>query len=246
LITYGHRPRFTFAGRAAGGGRLDDTKRPPVAVRGAPRRGRITSITNTLGGNSWTTSESYNDANQLLTESYLGGSLNGLSVNSTYNGYLQRDTVNIKNGATQLQGATYGYDLAGRLQSVTDSPYSAIYTYQPNSALIQNLAFTNASAVGTVTSRTYDRLNRLLAISSKAYGTSATNLPSSYSYLYNAANQRTRLTLGDGSYWVYRYDPLGQVTSGKRYWGDGAPMAGQQFQYGFDDIVKGSVLRIDK
>jgi hypothetical protein len=39
LITYAHRPRFTFAGRAAGGGRHDDTKRPPVAARCAPRRG---------------------------------------------------------------------------------------------------------------------------------------------------------------------------------------------------------------
>jgi len=35
---------------------------------------------------------------------------------------------------------------------------------------------------------------------------------------------------------MYTYDGLGQVTSGKRYWNDGTPVAGQQFQYGFDDI----------
>lgn len=45
-----------------------------------------------------------------------------------------------------------------------------------------------------------------------------------------------RTTLADGSYWVYQYDKLGQVTSGKRYWSDGTPVAGQQFEYGFDDI----------
>jgi RHS repeat-associated protein len=42
--------------------------------------------------------------------------------------------------------------------------------------------------------------------------------------------------LGEGSYWIYPYDKLGQVISGKRYWSDGTPVAGQQFEYGFDDI----------
>ena len=40
----------------------------------------------------------------------------------------------------------------------------------------------------------------------------------------------------NGSYWIYQYDTLGQVTSGKRFWADGTPVAGQQFEYGFDDI----------
>jgi YD repeat-containing protein len=56
-------------------------------------------------------------------------------------------------------------------------------------------------------------------------------------YVYNAANQRTHQTLlADGSTWVYDYDSLGQVKSGKRYWADGTLVAGQQFEYGFDDI----------
>jgi len=38
------------------------------------------------------------------------------------------------------------------------------------------------------------------------------------------------------SYWVYEYDVLGQVKSGKRYWYGGTPVAGQQFEYEFDDI----------
>ena len=44
------------------------------------------------------------------------------------------------------------------------------------------------------------------------------------------------MTLADGSYWLYRYDSLGQVTSGKHYWSNGSPIPGQQFEYGFDDI----------
>ena len=38
------------------------------------------------------------------------------------------------------------------------------------------------------------------------------------------------------SRWAFSYDTLGQVTSGKRYWSDGTNVAGQQFEYLFDDI----------
>jgi RHS repeat-associated protein len=58
----------------------------------------------------------------------------------------------------------------------------------------------------------------------------------SYSYLYNNANQRVRARLADGSYWVYTYDSLGQVIGGNKYWPDDTPVAGQQFQYAFDNI----------
>ncbi len=60
--------------------------------------------------------------------------------------------------------------------------------------------------------------------------------PDGYTYQYNLANQRTRADLADGSYWVYQYDSLGQVVSGKRYWNDGTLMDGQNFDYKFDDI----------
>ncbi len=77
-----------------------------------------------------------------------------------------------------------------------------------------------------VTTKQYDLLNRLTNSSSSV----------TFVYAYNSANQRTRATLADGSYWVYTYDSLGQVISGKRYWSDGTPVAGQQFEYTFDDI----------
>ncbi len=82
--------------------------------------------------------------------------------------------------------------------------------------------------------RQYDLLNRLTVISSLPAG--AEQLPVGFVYQYNDANQRTRATLQDGSYWVYEYDTLGQVISAKRYWMDGSPVPGQQFDYGFDDI----------
>ena len=51
------------------------------------------------------------------------------------------------------------------------------------------------------------------------------------------------MTLADGSLWVYQYDSLGQVKSGKRYWSDWTPVAGQQFEYTLDDIGNRSESR---
>ncbi len=53
---------------------------------------------------------------------------------------------------------------------------------------------------------------------------------------WSAANQRIGRTDADGSYWRYEYDALGQVRSGRKYWSDGTLVAGQQFEYGHDDI----------
>ena len=68
------------------------------------------------------------------------------------------------------------------------------------------------------TTKQYDYLNRLTAINS-AIGSSSIG----YSYAYNSANQRTRSTLADGSYWVYTYDSLGQVVSGHKFFADARP-----------------------
>jgi hypothetical protein len=40
----------------------------------------------------------------------------------------------------------------------------------------------------------------------------------------------------DGSYWLYGYDALGQLTSAVKYFWDGTPYAGQQFGFAFDTI----------
>ena len=82
------------------------------------------------------------------------------------------------------------------------------------------------------TTKAYDNLNRLTSISSAAGST----VLDSHGYGYNSANQRTSVTNVDGSYFVYQYDSLGQVTSGTKYWSDGSVVAGQQFGYGFDTI----------
>jgi len=124
--------------------------------------------------------------------------------------------------------ATAGYDAAGRLAALSDgNNNSATYSYVANSPLVDHIAFTNsAGARAMTTSNTYDYLNCLTGKSSVL----------NFNYQYNAASQRTRVTLADGSYWVYGYDTLGQLTSGVKYFWDGTPYAGQQFGYAFDSI----------
>jgi YD repeat-containing protein len=80
--------------------------------------------------------------------------------------------------------------------------------------------------------RQHDKLGRLL----KMANTPQNGLAVNHEYQYNDANQRVRSVQADGSYWLYEYDSLGQVKSGKKYWNDHTPVAGQQFEYGHDDI----------
>ncbi|MBI2927423.1 MAG: RHS repeat-associated core domain-containing protein [Verrucomicrobia bacterium] len=194
------------------------------------RRGRQ----GTVACNGITTTLSYNDANQLLSEAYAGGTLAGLSVVNTYDTYLRRTQLQPKNGSTALMTNTFGYDTASRLQTVTDNSYSATYTYLANSPLVSQIAYKNHITARMTTTKDYDKLNRLQAMSSAP--SSSSSLPLTYAYQYNDANQRTRMTLTDGSFWIYTYDALGQVVSGKRYWSDGTAVPGQQNEYTFDDI----------
>jgi len=111
--------------------------------------------------------------------------------------------------------------------------HRATYDYLDHSPLVGQITFdTNGTTVMTTTNG-YDHLNRLTNTASLG-GTGSTR--SQFDYQYNPASQRPRVTHLDGSYWVYGYDSMGQVTSGRKYWSDGTPVAGQQFDYAFDDI----------
>jgi YD repeat-containing protein len=192
------------------------------------RRGQQQNVTR--GSDSWKLF--YTAAGQLLSETGTAGTVNGLRVTNAFDAYLRRTSVGSANGATTLTAHDYGYDTAGRLSSAADGTFSATYSYLANSRLVSEIEFTSNSIVKLTTTKTYDNLNRLSSISSAPSAASAL----SYTYSYNDANQRTRVNLADGSFWIYEYDALGQVKSGKRYWSDWTPVAGQQFEYGFDDI----------
>jgi len=172
------------------------------------------------------------DANQLLSESYSGGTLNGLTVTSGYDSLLRRNSLSLNTQPSTLNHS-FGYDSqSGRLESVSDGTHSATYSYLANSPLVSQITYKQSTTTRMTTTKQYDKLNRLLSINSVSSVSSVAN----FQYQYNSANQRYRVTLADGSYWFYEYDSLGQLRSGKKFWSDGTPVAGQQFEYSHDDI----------
>ncbi len=200
------------------------TDTTPDVVNSYDRRGRMT---NTLQGSTSLT-KVYNDAGNLLRESYAGGPLSGVGVTNMFDQLLRRTNV-----TTVGSRSLYGYDEASRLASVSDGTNSATYSFLANSPLVEQITFaTNGTTVMTTT-KGYDFLNRLTNTVTLDVGLQPLD---SHAYAYNSASQRTSVTNVDGSYWVYSYDSMGQVTSGKKYWSDGSTVAGQQFDYTFDDI----------
>ena len=132
---------------------------------------------------------------------------------------------------------TVSWDFERGLESVGDffaTPPDSGVTRLANSPLVKQIAFQRSGATRMTTTKQYDYVNRLTAISSTGGSVSAGSV--SFNYAYNAANQRVRAAQIDGSYWVYGYDALGQVVSANKYWSDGTPVAGQQFDYVFDTI----------
>ena len=182
---------------------------------------------------SATTTRSYDESGNLLGEAYGGGTLNGFFVTNQFDQFLRRTNASAWNGtSTRFVNAVYTFDQGGRLHSASDGTNSATYVYLANSPLVSQVLFTNGTAQRMSTTFQFDFLNRFTSIS---------NIPSSaaamvFNYGYNSANQRTAVTNVDGSRWAWGYDPLGQVSSGNKYWSDGSYVAGQQFQYSFDDI----------
>jgi len=199
-------------------------------TNGYDRLGRKSAV---LCG-STTTAFTYNLANDVTSESYSGGILNGLMVTNQYDSDLRRTSMALWNGSGAMTQTAYTYDNASRLASVSDGTDSAAYSYLANSPLIGQITFKRGGTTEMTTTKQYDFLNRLATIASTGGASSAS--PISFNYNYNNANERTMVREGNWTYWRYGYDALGQVTSGKRYWNDQTLVAGQQFGYEFDDI----------
>jgi RHS repeat-associated protein len=205
-----------------------DPQNTPAVAYTYDRRGRRGSAAMASG---MSIAYNYNDADLSIGESYTGSPLGGLSTSIVYDNSLRRSTFSTA-GLSPTLSYSYGYDTAGRIQSVSSGAYAATYSYLPNSRLVGYITFNNGANAPLSTVRQYDNLNRLQS----AVSTPSADQPASFTYQNNMANQRTRVTLQDGCYWFYQYDSLGQVKSGKKYWPDGTPVAGQQFEYAHDDI----------
>ena len=188
-------------------------------------------LTATSGTN--TTTFLYNNADLLISESFTAGFLNTYAVSNSYDALFRRSKNYLVAAGSVISSSTNSYDAASRLATVTDGTIAtAVYSYLANSPLISQIVLQKGSTPKLTNSYAYDLLNRITQVSAKPSSDSAMI----FDYAYNLANQRTSVTNLDSSRWAYSYDALGQVRSGKRYWSDGTIVAGQQYEYGFDDI----------
>ena len=192
------------------------------------RLGRQISIANGTATANYT----LNDAGQVLTEAYTGGPQNGWAVTNGYDALLRRTNLVTLYGGVRQTVATNNYDAASRMGTISDGTNSATYSFLANSPLVSQIVFQNNGATRMTTTKTYDYLNRLTQIAS----TPSASPVISFAYAYNNANQRTSVTNADGTYWLYGYDALAQVTSGVKYFNNGVPVPGEQFGYAFDNI----------
>jgi RHS repeat-associated protein len=196
---------------------------PPV-IYALDRLGRIVTVTDATG----TRTNVYADDGSLLTESIPGGAVSPGTVTRTYDAIGRETNFSLSIGGSQSFATAYSRDNAGRISTVSDGTRTGTYTYGLDSTTWTNLSF--GSALNT--SRTFDGLNRLATI----VNISPSGTVYSATYSLNQANQRTTNSLADGGKWVYTYDSLGQVVSGKKYFSDGTPVQGAQFEYSFDAI----------
>jgi RHS repeat-associated protein len=192
------------------------------------RLGRRTNIIDGAGSRFL----SYAESGQLLLETNASGPLSKMSTSYGYDALRRQTTISIRSNTATVFTHSYTWDSVSRLTNVSDGTYNAAYEYVANSPLVSQISFRSNSAVRMTTTKKYDYLSRLREISSVPSASS----PVRFAYQYNDANQRILRTDSDASYWSYDYDSLGQVISGKHSWDDATPVAGQQFEYAYDDI----------
>lgn len=186
------------------------------------RAGRPT----TIGDASGVRHLAYHASGRLQDETYLTGLLNGLAVTRSF------DALHRLAGLTPA-GVTYAYDDAARLSTVSAGSGTISYAYYANSPLVRTVTCRQIGAERLVTTRTYDLLDRLSAID---HSLPAAGSALQHRYTYNTANQRTRVTREDGSYWSHEYDALGQVVSDRKYLAGDVAAAGLEHAWTYDDI----------
>jgi RHS repeat-associated protein len=195
----------------------------PAVSLAYDRSGRPQAMTDAAG----TRTLVYHASGQLDTETYSAGLLNGYALDRDYDALQRLSALSV----SSVYSVGYSYDPASRLQAITQGPNTATYAYLPNSPLVGTVTFQQGATTRLTTTKVYDNLNRLTSVTNSHLPT-----PSSYAYAYNSANQRTRTTRENNSYWSYSYDALGQVTTSRKFDASNVPLAGHDFAWAYDDI----------
>lgn len=167
----------------------------------------------------------------LSAEVHTNGILNGLTVQYSYDAMARRKSLTVLQNGVQIVSQTNAYNgNDSLLQNFTFNGLSVNYGYEPQSTLVNGVVLTSGSANTVTNTRSHNYLNQLAQTTTAGSGATL-----SYSNQFSAASKLQTVTMQDGSYWVYAYGPHGELQSANRFWSDGSPVAGQQFDYAFDD-----------
>ncbi|WOO43393.1 RHS repeat-associated core domain-containing protein [Rubellicoccus peritrichatus] len=221
--TYGYQTNISY----------DDGITSGITYSLYDRAGRPGKIEDASGARTLT----YTDG-RLDSETYAdsGKPWDGVVIDRTFDDATRMSGVSVANGSGALHSVDYGYNaISGRLDTVSFAnggrTHTATYGYKAGTNLVESIVQENGSAEILAVQKDYDNLNRLRSLS---YGEPHGDL--GMSYTYNKANQRTYATLGNGEFWGYGYDSLGQVTRAAKHLSNRTVIPGYEFTYGFDDI----------
>jgi len=189
----------------------DDT---PDVMIGYDRLGRIVNQGNGVATSAFT----YSASTLLLNSETISYDLNRdgtpeltRQLNRGEDSYLRYTGYQMKDGATIEAQATYGYDDAGRIDTVNGGSLGIFtYDYVPGSSLIGMVT----GPVHTVTN-TYELNRDVLTLKENKIGET---LVSAYDYTVNSRRKRTNVNQTGTAFAsnrniVWGYDGLGQVTS---------------------------------
>ena len=182
---------------------------------------------------SGTGSRAFNyNADGTLASETIPNILNG-SMTYSYDSYLRRTGMQLKQNNTAVYSSSYVYDNMSRIATIGDGTNTAAYTRKPGTNLLDTTTITAGGVAKLTTTRNYDNYYRLTGINSVS---SVPSVVKTYSYTYDDKDRRSRLNMADGSYWVYDYDANGQVISGVKHDADDKAIPGQSFGYDYDGI----------
>ena len=162
--------------------------------------------------------------------------LSGLSIDPAYNanGWLTDFTAT--KGANASYDVDYGFDAAtGQLASVTHTAAgrSAHYQYHPTMNRALHVDFKHGNTTAMRSSYLYDRAGRLETV--RSHLTASGDVVSSHGYRYDPANRRVEARREDGSFWKCGYNSKGELIDSNKYLPGEAPLAGYQWDYGYDE-----------
>lgn len=190
-------------------------------------QGRVKTITDASGTRILTY-----DKDQLDTETYTAGPLNGLVIDRSFDTRDRRSGLSLKKGTETLYSVGYGYHgNTSDLENVTKNTWSSHYTYKANTKLIDKVIQKRNGTAVLTTTRNYDAFKRLASISSTA-GSNTT----SYAYHYNAAGQRDTITRENQDYWDIGYQADGQLHTAVKKNEAGVAYPGFNYAYDFTGI----------